>query len=260
MNRGGTVHVRVWQETKDTNCIAKLRGAAIGIASVFIFLGAMAQLGSAHSPNQQAQTTQTWVKMAYCGAAPEKPPLEKLFFDVWVHNPTQEQSWVLLPLSFYERATRYNNDEGIDAIEVLAAKKEQLKLVRFRGRFRVLPDVATDAGGFQGMLLPGGATVFVHNLVIEFWGRPNGPLPVTAVLARGITIGGQAVQHRFHIPLQSNTISPEPLSLADSWHTPDWGEVPAAIVRTGQFSIPNALAKTCADTAQQPSNAEGSAL
>lgn len=239
------MHVRVWRQTEDTNRIFRLRAAGIGIASIFTFLGAMAQLGSAYSPNRQAHTTETWVKVAYCGATPEKPPLEKLFFDVWVHNPTQEQSWVLLPLGFYERATEYDDHAGIQAIEVLAAKKQQLKLVRFRGRFRLLPEVATDAGGFQGILLPGGATVFVHNLVIELWGRPNGPLPVTAVLARGITIGGEAVQRRLRIPLLSDAISPEPFSLADSWHASDWGEVPVVVTKIGQFAMPNALAKAC---------------
>jgi hypothetical protein len=167
---------------------------------------------------------------------------------------------VLLPLGFYEQATRYNNDGGIEAIEVLAAKKQQLKLVRFRGKFRILPEVATDAGGFQGILLPAGATVFVHNLFIEFWGRPKGPLPVTVVLARGITIGGEAVEHRLRIRLESKTGTAESFFLSDSWHTADGGEVPAAVMRTGQFLIPDVLAKRCHDQAQQPGDAEQSSV
>ena len=218
-----------------------------------LFVGLSAGVGlhlqAAEFPNDAAEND-TWVEMAYCGAKPHKPPLEKLFFDVYLHNQRQEPTWVLLPLGYYEQANSYNKDAGVEAIEVLEDKIHQVKLIKFLGRFRVLPHVATDAGGFQAVLLPRGSEVFVHNLVIDFWGRPNGPLPITAVMARRIIIGGKTVEHRVGARLESKTSTAEHFALADSWHTVDWREVPAVITRTGQFFIRDVLATRCQPKAQ----------
>ena len=210
-----------------------------------LFFAALPQLHLAHVPSDNKQED-PWVEVAYCGAKAQKPPLEKLLFDVSLHNPSQEQVWILLPQGFYERPTKYSKDAGVEAIQVLTGEQHQVKLVSFFGRARIQPEVANDAGGFQGFLLPVGGKVIVHHLAIDFWGRPNGALPITAVIARRVVIGGKAVEHRVRTPLASKTnAAPEHLSIVDSWHTKDWGEVPVVITRTGQFSVDNALAKRC---------------
>src|SRR5207245_7958507 len=112
---------------------------------------------------------------AYCGAKPQKPPLQKLYFHLSLHNTTDQQEWILLPTILYPNPTQHRHG-GVSSIEVLSDREHKVKLLRFMGTARMQPEMATDAGGFQAVLVPAGATVQLRSIVIAFWERPDGSL------------------------------------------------------------------------------------
>src|SRR5437660_12083804 len=81
-------------------------------------------------------------------------------------------------------------------------ESHRIKLLHFMGTGRMQSDVANDAGGFQAVLVSSRATVTLP-VVVEFWGRREGPLPVTAVIAGDIILGGRSIRKYFHTPLLS---------------------------------------------------------
>src|SRR5947209_1372992 len=61
------------------------------------------------------------VEMRFCGSRLQKPPLEKLNFRVSLHNPTDQQRWILLPNGLYSHATAQRRKAGISGVEVLVS-------------------------------------------------------------------------------------------------------------------------------------------
>jgi hypothetical protein len=206
------------------------------------------------APSQQTKVqTQAhpWVEMAYCGAKPQKPPLARLYFHVSLHNPTDQQVWLLLPMALYSQPKQPRNEAGIYKIEVLSDENKRIHPVQFNGTRRSDPDVGADAGGFQAFLLPPGVDVTVRRLSIDFWGRPEGSLPITVVVASRLMVRGRSVEQLFPgIQLSSSAGTTEHLSVTDSWETPDLGEVPLTITQTYKFAIENAFAETCESKVQ----------
>ena len=120
-----------------------------------------------------------------------------------------------------------------------------LKFLRFSGSLRVIPGLQNDGGGFQGVLL-GPRTEVTLPVTIDYWGRTEAPLSITAAIAQRIIIRGKSVARYFRAPLANPSHgTAEHLSVVDSWESPDHTEVAVTVERVGQFSIPNALAAKC---------------
>lgn len=213
--------------------------------SVLLFAVSMATLGLEAQTRGVHTDTLAKIEITYCGATPKKPPLEELHFRVYLRNETAYPEWVLLPNGFYSAATRLKEGAGISTVEVLSDKSHNIKLLKFLGSTRLQPEVPNDAGGFQALRVSSAASVTLP-LKIDFWGRPRGPLPITATIARDIHLRSKPVDQYFRMPLMStpNSVA-HGFFVAEHWNTRDLTEVPVKIGQMGKVTIRNAFASTC---------------
>jgi hypothetical protein len=183
------------------------------------------------------------VEISYCGLRPGKPPLSYLSFNVTVRNPADVPQWFLFPAALYDKPAAGRKGAGIDAIELFSDSQHQATVVWFMGTMKLQPE---GAGGFKGLLLPPGAVISVHGFGISFWGEPVSPLPMKVVMADEVTIGGTPVEQWIGKPLLSaKTADVKDLDHAGSKSAEDLKELPVEIRKSGEITIPDALARSC---------------
>ncbi len=149
---------------------------------------------------------------------PGRPPLVRLGLDVKMHNVATGPRWFILPANL-----PVTSGGGVNGLEVAAVEVDGRVVVgRFLGN-----------GGFQALLLPGGATVRVRGLPLSYWGDlPESVLHLDAVVARGFTLGGDPAQTWFPDDPTCAASADVDFSKAralSSRKTPDYGEVPVTI-------------------------------
>ena len=198
---------------------------------------------SATSSGQQS-LQQAAVEMRYCGFKPGRPPLLYLSFNITLRNPGDKPQWFLFPASLYDKPQTARPDAGIDSIELLSDFPEhKVTVVDFMGTMKLQPD---GAGGFKGVLLPPAASVSIQGFGISFWGEPASPISIHVVIADHITIGGLPVEQWMGETLTSaKSADVKNLERAGSKSSPDLGELPVVISKSGELTIADALAQKC---------------
>jgi hypothetical protein len=190
------------------------------------------------------------IQIEFCEAKLQKPPLERLYFRVSLHNLTGQPQWVLLPSVLYSAPTQAPSGAGISEIDLLENQSRTIKFLRFSGSLRVTRGLPNDGGGFQGLLL-GPRTEVTLPVTIDYWGRLDAPLPITGEIAHRIEVRGKSIAHYFHTPLANpSRATAGHLSVVDSWKAPNQTEVVVTVESIGQFSIPDALAARCKSEGQ----------
>ncbi|MGH9515813.1 MAG: hypothetical protein ACRD3P_09085 [Terriglobales bacterium] len=204
-----------------------------------LFQGSRDVLGGATKPD-------AWVEMAYCGAKPQKPPLQKLLFQVLFRNPSDEPRWILLPSTLYTAPTQPAAGAGVSGVELLA-DDHGTKLVKFLGTASADPTDSQQGGGFQAILLAA-KTNIKTDVVVDYWGRPERPLAITAIIARQLTLNGKAITHYFHSSLLTNSSSAATsLRRVETWNAPELREVPVTVAIVERRIVKDALAIPCPD-------------
>lgn len=166
-----------------------------------------------------------------------KPPLVKLYFDVVLRNNRAEPRWFLLPKSLGAGMPSLGTKGGVDGIEVFAP----------RGKGRVIIGHFLGTGGFQALLLPGGAKVRIRLFRISFWGDLPEHIQVEVLTAKRLTIGAEEVNAWFGVsPLSSNMAdigerADNPMRILSARHTPDNKEVATVIEEDQRFKLQVAL-------------------
>lgn len=208
---------------------------AVGIVIILL-----AAIGSGQQSEMQPS-----VEMQYCAMKPGRPPLKYLSFNVTVRNSADKPQWFLFPASLYDQPVTERENAGIDAVELFADSGHKVTVVYFMGTKKLQAD---GAGGFKGVLLPGGAAVSIHGFGISFWGEPVSPLPIRVVVADKITLGGTEIGEWLEKKLLSaKTAEVKDLERAGSKMAPDLKELPVEITQSGEVNVPDALAKRCAE-------------
>lgn len=186
------------------------------------------------------------LEIAFCGQRAQRPPLKRLFFDITLSNRSDHPRWFLLPRSLYAEASASPAKDFIDVVEVRsAAPPQNVKIADFMGSVRLQPE---SSGGFQGLLLPGGARVTVRNFQIRLWGETDKPLPVRLVIADEVTIAGSPATQWIATDLLTDAeadVEDNPSNVILSKHAPDYWEFPVKIIGSQKFAIPNALSIRC---------------
>ena len=207
--------------------------------SLTIWISLLGTLTTAQqSPGQPA------VEMQYCGMKVGRPPLKYLNFDVIIRNSADRAQWFLFPAALYDKAVAARKNAGIDGIELFSdSPQHQVTVVEFMGTMKLQSD---GAGGFKGVLLPAGGAVSIHGLGIEFWGEPVSPLAIHVVLANKVTIGNKEIAEWLGKDLlTAKTADVRNLDHAGSKMSEGMKELPVEITKSGEFDIPDALAKRC---------------
>jgi len=150
-----------------------------------------------------------------------KPPLVELYFDLVLRNDRSEPRWFLLPKSLSPEASSIGAKGGVDGLEVFAPE----------GKGRVLIGRFLGTGGFQAILLPGGAEVRLRAFPVAFWGELPDDLPVEIVIAKQLTIGREGAGAWFGgNPISTSRAdiaegADRPMRMSHSRYTPDKKEV-----------------------------------
>jgi hypothetical protein len=162
-----------------------------------------------------------------------KPPLVELVFDVVLRNDRKSPRWFLLPSNLGPGHAPVGEKGGVDTLEVFAPRgKGRVRLGRFLG---------TD--GFNALLLSPHAEIRLRHFPISYWGELPANLEIQIVIARRLTIGGEAAESWFgRNPMSSVTadISEEAESvmrITHSRHTPGNKEVAPTIEAERRFRI-----------------------
>jgi hypothetical protein len=184
------------------------------------------------------------VEMRYCGLKVARPPLKYMSFDIKLHNSADKPQWFLFPASLYDKPVAERKGAGINGMDLLTDPQKQVMVVDFWGTMKLQPD---GAGGFRGLFLPAGATVSVHNFRISFWGEPSSPLAIKVVLADEIKFMRNPIERTIGKKLLSaNKADVKELRRVQSVPTPDMGEFPVDIKKSGEVMVPDAMAQKCA--------------
>jgi hypothetical protein len=188
------------------------------------------------------------LEIAYCGERAQKPPLKTLFFNITLHNRADHARWFLLPRSLYEQPVTLPK-QSLDVLEVrTAVPANHLFLVDFMGSMQLQPE---SAGGFQGFLLPAGATLTARSFTIALWGETEKPLPVRLVITDSFTMAGAPAAQYIRVPVLSDTTTDFDLDQMSPGTAQarigDLIDVPVEIKPAEELIIPNALAARCAE-------------
>ena len=127
------------------------------------------------------------VTVALVGERPGRPPKVDLLFDVTLCNPADSPRWFVLPSLLTVSWARPAG--GVHTLEEFEVT----------GRGRAVLGKFLGNGGFQAVCVPPGGRLALHELPILFWEEidPNGVIAVDVIVARGIKVGGQAVESWF---------------------------------------------------------------
>ncbi len=152
---------------------------------VALSYGAAAQAkGRNTEGTKMTQAAHPAVEVKLVGRHPGRPPLSRLQIDVVLRNEHKEPRWFVLPKDVGQKGGQKG---GVSALEAHALAGSGKAVV---GRF-------LGAGGFQAVLLPGGAEVRLQKLPLSAWGEPEGGLPLEVIVASDITVGGESVKGWF---------------------------------------------------------------
>ena len=191
------------------------------------------------------------LEIAFCAARPSKPPLQRLFFNITLRNRSDHPRWFLLPRSLYAEASASPARDFVDVVEVRsAAPRQKVKIADFMGSVRLQPE---SSGGFQALLLPGGARVTVRNFLIRLWGETDKPLPVRLVIADEVTIAGSSATQWLAADLLTDAeadVEDNPSNVIMSKHAPDLQQFSVKIIASQEFAVSNALAIRCSSKPQ----------
>ena len=192
---------------------------------------------------QQSGPVPGAVEISYCGLRPGRPPLKYMSFDVTVRSTADKPQWFLFPAALYDKPGGGRKDAGIDSIGLVSDSQRHVTVVEFMGTMKLQPD---GAGGFKGLLLPPGAVVTVQRLGISFWGEPVSPLSIKVVTADQVKIDGKPVEQWLGKPLLSaKTAEVKHLNQIASKSSEGFKELPVEIQRSGEITIPDAMAQRC---------------
>lgn len=163
-----------------------------------------------------------------------KPPLVDLVFDVVLRNNRDQPRWFLLPSNLNSEKKRIASHNGVDALEVFAPS----------GKGRVIIGRFLGTGGFQALLLPAHAEIHLRGLPISYWGELPDDLLIEVLVAKRLTIDGQAARTWFKTnPTSSKKADvTEAISgrtrMLHSRHTPDNKEVATLIDEDLRLELP----------------------
>lgn len=137
---------------------------------------------------------------------------------------------------------------GVDGIEIFSKLPERsVTVAQFMGSVRLQPE---SAGGFQALLLPAGAIISIRDFAIEFWGDNFSSLPLHVVIANQVNLGKMPADRWAQANLlsaRSATVTTRQITMVRSRFTPRRNEIPVTIDKAGEITIPDALAKRCAE-------------
>jgi len=191
--------------------------------------------------------------MQYCGMRPGKPPLKFLSFNVTVRNLADKPQWFLFPRALYEKAAAPPERSGVEGVEIFSKLPEHsVSVAQFMGSIRLQPE---SAGGFQALFLPPGAVISIRDFSIRFWGDNFAPLPLHIVIATQVSLG-KTPADRWAGPgvklLSQKTaeVSTRQITMVRSKFARRRTELPVAIEKAGEVTIPDALARTCSETSR----------
>jgi hypothetical protein len=182
------------------------------------------------------------VEMHYCGLKPGHAPLKSMSFDITLHNFSDKPQWFLLPAALYDKPVAEHKGAGINGMNLYADSQRKIIVVDFWGEMHL----QANGAGFRGLFLPAGATFSIHNFMIRFMGEPSSPLAIKVVLADRIKfIGTWIEQWLAKRLLKAQTADVKELH-SDGWYSaPDSGPFPVNIVKSGEFTLPDAMAQRC---------------
>lgn len=210
---------------------------------LLVFLTALGAVLFAKQSGPAGNSVPAAVEISYCGMRPSRPPLKYMSFNVTVSNTADRPQWFLFPAALYDKPGGERKAAGIDSIVLWADSQHQVTVVEFMGTMKLQPE---GAGGFKGLLLPPGAVVAVQGLRISFWGEPASALPIRVVTADQIKIAGKPVEEWMGKPLMSaKTAEVKDLNQIASKSSENFEELPVEIQKSGEISIPDALAQSC---------------
>jgi hypothetical protein len=127
------------------------------------------------------------VEIKYVTQRRQKPPHVKLLFDITLRNHYSLSRWFIIPSNLttnpmWEKTTA----DGLEVFEL-------------RGSGRSVIGRVLGTGGFQALLLPGGAEIRIRNFPISFWGELPQVLSINVVTATQLRIGNQLAETVFGI-------------------------------------------------------------
>ncbi len=131
--------------------------------------------------------TNKQVELTLVGEQPGKPPRVTMLFDVTLHNTASQSRWFVLPALL---TVSWDPPKG---------GVHTLQIYEVTGKGRAVLGKFLGNGGFQALLIPAGGTVTVRELPIALWEeeKPDGPVPVEVIVAKGITLDGEPVESWF---------------------------------------------------------------
>jgi hypothetical protein len=191
---------------------------------------------------------QVAVEMEYCGVRPGKPPLKFLSFNITVRNLADKPQWFLFPRALYEKAPAQPERSGVDGVEIFSKQPERsVSVAQFMGSVRLQPE---SAGGFQALLLPAGAVISIHDFSIRFWGDNFSPLPLRIVIASQVSLGKTPADRWAGERLLSSKeadVNTRQMRMVRSKFTRRRSEIAVSIEKSGEVTVPDALAKSCSE-------------
>jgi hypothetical protein len=211
--------------------------------ALLVFLTGLGAIVSAPQSGPPGSVAPGAVEISYCSLRPGRPPLKYMSFNVTVRNTAGKAQWFLFPAALYDKPGGERKNAGIDSIALWADSRRQVTVVEFMGTMKLQPE---GAGGFKALLLPSGAVVTVQGLGISFWGEPVSPLSIKVVTADQVRIDGKPVEQWLGKPLLSaKTAEVKDLDRAGSKSSEGLKELPVEIHKSGEITIPDALARRC---------------
>ena len=175
------------------------------------------------------------VEMCSSGMSMAKPPLKHLHFDVTLRNAAAGPRWFVFTASFYEKPAMGAKNAGIFAAEVSSDPEHKVFVAHLLGTYRAQPE---SAGGLKALLLPAGATIFLRNFELSFWGDDPSKLAVRVQITDELKIGGTPLQEWVGTKLLSvPSADVSKLRMVASKKTPDNAELPVQMNQTGGFVI-----------------------
>jgi hypothetical protein len=218
----------------------------------YLLILALLAASAAGQQNAGPTGTQAAVEVQYCGVRPGKPPLKFLSFNLTVRNLADKTQWFLFPRALYEKAPAPQEHSGVDGVEIFSKKTgRSVTVAQFMGSVRLQPE---SAGGFQALLLPAGAVVSIRDFGIRFWGDNFSPLPLHIVIASQVSLGKTPADRWTGVKLLSAKtadVSTRQITMLHSKFTRRGSEIAVSIEKSGEVTVPDALARSCSEGGHQ---------
>ena len=183
--------------------------------------GARGARGREDAMTQPATATRPALTITLLDTIARRPPMTELSLELRASNPSGAPRWILVPRDVGQPI----GGGGVDVLEPFAwaGAGAAITIGSFQG-----------TGGFFALWLGPSAEVVVRGLTVR-WFRDDleaAPPPFTAIIAAGVTVGGQPAETWFAAsPLVTGAATVERPTLTGSVRfRPDSTEVPVALV------------------------------